>query len=197
MWGWRGTSFARNLGCSAMPVFFSSGGVWISPRWSITLSSKCMLMVTETRLFSLFPLHHTVAFSYSSDSVSNLKYLLKTPLYFIIVVRSSKRVFGSVVAVTFQIAFRVEKHINNVFSFFKNHFWYQLIKTIQKVQIALNFNKKKKIWNFTKSYLDRSAKQPLRKEGFGRRRREIRREWIDQKTFKVSEKISRKTYKLV
>lgn len=31
------------------------------------------------------------AFSYSGDSVSNLKYLLKTPLYFIIAVRSSKR----------------------------------------------------------------------------------------------------------
>ena len=55
------------------------------------------------------------------------------------------RVFGSVVAVVFQIAFRAEKHVNNVFLFFKNHFWYQHIKTIQKVQIAFNFNKKKKI----------------------------------------------------
>ena len=34
----------------------------------------------------------------------------------------SKRVFGSVVAVAFQIAFRAEKHANNVFSFFKNYF---------------------------------------------------------------------------
>jgi hypothetical protein len=31
-------------------------------------------------------------------------------------------VFGSVVAVAFQIAFRAEIHANDVFSFFKNHF---------------------------------------------------------------------------
>jgi len=31
-------------------------------------------------------------------------------------------VFGSVVAGTFQIAFRAEIHANDVFSFFKNHF---------------------------------------------------------------------------
>jgi hypothetical protein len=30
--------------------------------------------------------------------------------------------FGSVVAVAFQIAFRVKMHVNNVFLFFKNHF---------------------------------------------------------------------------
>jgi hypothetical protein len=29
------------------------------------------------------------------------------------------------------------------FLFFKNYFWHQHIKTIQKVQTALNFNKKK------------------------------------------------------
>jgi hypothetical protein len=34
-------------------------------------------------------------------------------------------------------------HANDVFLFFKNHFWHQHIKTIQKVQTALNFNKKK------------------------------------------------------
>ena len=44
----------------------------------------------------------------------------------------------------FQIAFRAEIHVNDVFSFFKNYFWYQHIKTIQKVQTALNFSKKKK-----------------------------------------------------
>ena len=33
-----------------------------------------------------------------------------------------KRVFGSVVVVAFQIAFRAEKHANNIFLFFKNHF---------------------------------------------------------------------------
>jgi len=32
------------------------------------------------------------------------------------------RVFGSVVVVAFQIAFRAEIHANDVFSFFKNHF---------------------------------------------------------------------------
>ena len=31
-------------------------------------------------------------------------------------------VFGKVVAVAFQIAFRAEKHVNNVFLFFKNYF---------------------------------------------------------------------------
>jgi hypothetical protein len=57
-------------------------------------------------------------------------------------------VFGSVVVVAFQIAFRAEIHANDVFSFLKNHFWHQHIKTIQKVQTALNFSKKKnfKIW---------------------------------------------------
>jgi len=31
-------------------------------------------------------------------------------------------VFGSVVAVAFQIAFRTEIHANDIFLFFKNHF---------------------------------------------------------------------------
>jgi len=58
-----------------------------------------------------------------------------------------KSVFDSVVAVAFQIAFRAEIHANDVFLFFKNHFWYKHIKTIQKVQTAFNFSKKKiKIW---------------------------------------------------
>jgi hypothetical protein len=34
-------------------------------------------------------------------------------------------------------------HVNNVFLFFKIYFWYQHIKTIQNIQIILNFNKKK------------------------------------------------------
>ena len=55
------------------------------------------------------------------------------------------RVFGSVVVVAFQIVFHVEIYANDVFLFFKNHFWYQHIKTIQKVQTALNFSKKKKL----------------------------------------------------
>jgi hypothetical protein len=35
---------------------------------------------------------------------------------------AAKRVFGSVVVVAFQIAFRAEIHANDVFLFFKNHF---------------------------------------------------------------------------
>jgi len=53
--------------------------------------------------------------------------------------------FGSVIAVAFQIAFHAEIYINDVFLFSKNHFWHQHIKTIQKVQIALNFSKKKNL----------------------------------------------------
>jgi hypothetical membrane protein len=30
--------------------------------------------------------------------------------------------FGSVVVVAFQITFRVKIHVNDIFSFFKNHF---------------------------------------------------------------------------
>jgi len=36
--------------------------------------------------------------------------------------KSTYCVFGSVVAVAFQIAFHAEIHVNDVFSFFKNHF---------------------------------------------------------------------------
>jgi hypothetical protein len=61
------------------------------------------------------------------------------------VFRSAARVFRSVVAGVFQIVFRVEIHANDVFLFFKNYFWHQHIKTIQKIQTALNFSKKKKI----------------------------------------------------
>jgi len=59
---------------------------------------------------------------------------LKTP---------SKRVLDSVVAVAFQITFCAEMHANYVFLFFKNYFLHQHIKTIQNVQIILNFSKKK------------------------------------------------------
>ena len=41
--------------------------------------------------------------------------------------------FGSVVVGAFQIIFRVKMHANDVFLFFKNHFWHQHIKTIQRV----------------------------------------------------------------
>ena len=36
--------------------------------------------------------------------------------------KSDQSVFGSVVAGAFQIAFRAEIHVNDVFLFFKNHF---------------------------------------------------------------------------
>jgi hypothetical protein len=36
--------------------------------------------------------------------------------------KGSKGMFGSVVAVVFQIIFRAEMHVNDVFSFFKNYF---------------------------------------------------------------------------
>jgi hypothetical protein len=39
-------------------------------------------------------------------------------------------------------------HANNIFLFFKNHFWHQHIKTIQNIQIILNFSKKKKKFKF-------------------------------------------------
>jgi len=35
---------------------------------------------------------------------------------------SCQSMFGSMVAVAFQITFRVEMHVNDVFSFFKNYF---------------------------------------------------------------------------
>jgi hypothetical protein len=41
-------------------------------------------------------------------------------------------VFGSVVVVAFQIVFRAKIHVNDVFLFFKNYFWYQHIKMIWK-----------------------------------------------------------------
>jgi hypothetical protein len=39
-------------------------------------------------------------------------------------------------------------HANDVFLFFKNYFWHQHIKMIQNVQTVLNFNKKKKFFEF-------------------------------------------------
>jgi hypothetical protein len=48
-----------------------------------------------------------------------------------------------VVAGAFQITFRAKMHANDVFSFLKNYFWHQHIKTIQNIQTILNFNKKK------------------------------------------------------
>jgi hypothetical protein len=47
------------------------------------------------------------------------------------------------IAVAFQITFRIKIYVNDVFLFFKNYFWHYYIKTIQNIQIVLNFNKKK------------------------------------------------------
>jgi hypothetical protein len=55
-----------------------------------------------------------------------------------------KSLIDRVVVSDFQIIFRVKIHINDVFLFFKNYFWHQYIKTIQNIQIILNFNNKKK-----------------------------------------------------
>jgi len=52
------------------------------------------------------------------------------------------------------------------FLFFKNHFWHQHIKTIQKVQTALNFSKKKKNWNSVKSRFNRRTKQPIERKAY-------------------------------
>jgi hypothetical protein len=66
-------------------------------------------------------------------------------------------VFDSVVAGAFQITFRA----NDVFSFFKNYFWHQHIKTIQNIQTILNFSKKKKIQNFWERSRSRVPKRNL------------------------------------
>jgi hypothetical protein len=48
-------------------------------------------------------------------------------------------VFGIVIVMTIQNVFRLKMHQNKVFSFFKNYFWYQHIKTIRKYKkIILN-----------------------------------------------------------
>jgi hypothetical protein len=65
-----------------------------------------------------------------------------------------------VVAGAFQIIFRAKMHANDVFSFFKNHFWHQHIKTIQNIQTILNFSKKK-IQIFWERELNRVPKRSL------------------------------------
>jgi hypothetical protein len=57
-------------------------------------------------------------------SVGNLlfsRHALSTKLYLTTALKK-KSVFGSVVAGAFQITFRVKMNVNDVFSFFKNHF---------------------------------------------------------------------------
>jgi hypothetical protein len=51
-------------------------------------------------------------------------------------------VFGRVVVVAFQSAFHSEKCANNIFLFFKNHFWDQHIKMIWKHQKHITSKKK-------------------------------------------------------
>ena len=77
----------------------------------------------------------------------------------ILYIAAIKSVFDSVVAGAFQIIFRAKMHANDVFSFFKNHFWHQHIKTIENIQIILNFNKKKFqiFWKRSRSCVPKKA----------------------------------------
>ena len=70
----------------------------------------------------------------------SLSGLITAPIY---PMHDSTSMFYSIVTVVFQIIFRVEMYINDVFSFFKNYFRHQHIKTIQKIQTVLNFKRKK------------------------------------------------------
>ena len=69
--------------------------------------------------------------------------------------------FGSVVAVAFQIAFRAEIHANDVFFIFLKLFLTLVHQNDPKSTTTLNFSKKK-IQNLTKHRLKRTAKQSLR-----------------------------------
>jgi len=51
-------------------------------------------------------------------------------------------------------------YANDIFSFFKNYFWYQHIKKIQNVQIVLNFSKKKNLNFVGKRFQPRSQTLP-------------------------------------
>jgi hypothetical protein len=42
--------------------------------------------------------------------------------FYLEIIYLEKMVFSSVVVVAFQIAFRAEIHVNDIFSFFKNYF---------------------------------------------------------------------------
>jgi hypothetical protein len=50
-----------------------------------------------------------------------------------------KCLFESMVAVVFQSTFHAKMHQNDVFSFFKNYFKDQRIKTIQNIQKKIKF----------------------------------------------------------
>ena len=64
---------------------------------------------------------------------------------------NTKNMFGSVVAVAFQITFCAEMHVNDIFLFFKNYFWHQHIKTIKKIQTASILTKQKKNLKFNQT----------------------------------------------
>jgi hypothetical protein len=83
-----------------------------------------------------------------------------------------KSVFDSVVASAFQITFRAKIHVNNVFLFFKNYCWHQHIKTIQNVQIILNFSKKK-IQIFWERSRSRFPKRSISLEGVITKKKKI------------------------
>jgi len=62
-----------------------------------------------------------------------------------IINKTKYHLFGSVIAVAFQSAFRAEMHQNDFFLFFKNHCLDQRIKMIQNIPKKLIFRKKKRI----------------------------------------------------
>jgi len=62
------------------------------------------------------------------------------------------RVFESVIVVAFQSAFHSEKYANNIFLFFKNHFWDQHIKMIWKHKKYITSKQKKKFKFFEKCF---------------------------------------------
>jgi hypothetical protein len=68
-------------------------------------------------------------------------------------------VFGSVVVVAFQIAFRAEIHVNDFFYFLKIIFNINTSKRYKKYKPHSILSKKKKIQNLTKCKLKRTTKQ--------------------------------------
>jgi len=73
--------------------------------------------------------------------------LSSRPSFFLLFHNNDKlnklHLFASVFMGAFQITFRIKMYVNDVFSFLKNYFWHQHIKTVQNIQTILNFSKKK------------------------------------------------------
>jgi len=107
------------------------------------LSLKWVARVELTSCLYLYLICQTLSqqtapMSYATYSPFYLNIIIKSRIYF-----ARPSVFDSVITSVFQIIFHAKIHANDIFLFFKNYFWYQHIKTIQNIQIILNFNKKK------------------------------------------------------